>query len=157
MRYMIDLPKYDWSRDGLKESCTATLDLGDGRTLEVGVIRDPFDGPGYEIQEAVIVKDGEILETISPHLIYLVDLDGTIADTRHDPLWDVLTTSEAEAVFGLAKNTANKACQRGEIPCRKSGGAWLIQAKDAYAKWGSRITHGHKWPLNVRAPGKLTK
>jgi hypothetical protein len=53
-------------------------------------------------------------------------------------LLDTMTTSEAEAEFGMAEGTVRKAAQRDDIPARKSGGTWLIRRADAEARWGGK-------------------
>lgn len=53
-----------------------------------------------------------------------------------DPLNAVVTTTEAEARFGLAEGSAKKAAQRGQIAARKTGKVWLLRSSDAARMWG---------------------
>lgn len=48
----------------------------------------------------------------------------------------VTTPQEAEAQFELGSGTVRKAAARGEIPCRRAKGAWLIFAPSVEEKWG---------------------
>lgn len=52
-----------------------------------------------------------------------------------DPLNEIMTTSEAETELELAPGSIKKACQRKQIPARKSGGTWLVRRNDAYRRW----------------------
>jgi len=134
--YTITLPAYDWHKDGSERAIVSRMALDGTRALEVTLISNPFEGAGYEIYEAVVVDEQwTILEYVNPHLVRLVDSRGSPVVTRHHPLWDTMTTGEVEALFGLADGTAKKACQRGQLPCRKAKGAWLIRYEDAAARW----------------------
>lgn len=52
-----------------------------------------------------------------------------------DPLDAVITASEADALYGLAKESASKAAWRS-FPARKSGKVWLLRRVDAEREWG---------------------
>lgn len=54
----------------------------------------------------------------------------------HDPLNEIMTTSEAENLVGLKEGTIKKACQRGIVKSRKSGNAWLVRKADIQKRWG---------------------
>lgn len=65
--------------------------------------------------------------------IMLGTMDGKsmcIVNRWDDPLDNVMTTTEAEAAYDLAQGTVKKAAQRGVIPARKKGGAWIVRTID---------------------------
>lgn len=144
MRYTVRIPENGWQQDGLRWDApegvasrsivTASEPLEGGVKLEVGLIR--YDDGSYAIEEVALVDSANaILDYVNPRLVTLIDADGQPVAASHDPLWDTLTTAEAEALCGLAEGTVKKACQRGDIPCRKSGGAWLVAFEDVAARW----------------------
>lgn len=48
----------------------------------------------------------------------------------------VMTASEVCEVYGLSHSTVRQAIDRGVVTARKSGGTWLIMARDAKLRWG---------------------
>lgn len=50
----------------------------------------------------------------------------------------VITAGEAVELYNLSPSAVRKACQRGQIPARKSGSTWLILREDAEKEWGHR-------------------
>jgi hypothetical protein len=53
-------------------------------------------------------------------------------------LWDVVSAGEVVQLYGLQRATVSKACIRGRIAARKSGGTWLMSRHDAEKRWGKR-------------------
>lgn len=51
---------------------------------------------------------------------------------------DVMTASEVEARYGLAKDTVRQAIARQTLPTRKSAGVHLIRRADAEKRWGKK-------------------
>jgi excisionase family DNA binding protein len=55
---------------------------------------------------------------------------------RHAAEDQEMTTAEVAALYGLSDATVRQAILRGALPARKSGGTWLIRARDAKDRWG---------------------
>jgi len=149
MRYTVQIPESGWQQDSIRWDApegvasrsivTITEPLENGMKLEFGLIR--YSDGSYVIEgPALLDGSNTILDYVHPRLIALVDAGGQPVAASHDPLWDTLTTAEAEALCGLAEGTVKKACQRGDIPCRKSGGAWLVTFEDVAARWPIKST-----------------
>lgn len=49
---------------------------------------------------------------------------------------DVMTAREVAGHYGLALITVRQAIRRGTLPARKSGGVWLIERREAAARFG---------------------
>lgn len=161
MRYTVQIPESGWQQDSIRWDApegvasrsivTASEPLENGVKLEVDLIR--YDDGRYVIEEAALVDStNAILDYINPRLVALKDADGQPVAASHDPLWDTLTTAEAEALCGLAKGTVKKACQRGDIPCRKSGGVWLVTFEDVAARWPIKGSHSRRRTKGCHRP-----
>lgn len=63
--------------------------------------------------------------------------DYSLEIENYDPILDqVLSTREAEKLWGLAIGTVRAALNRDLINGRKSAGTWLINRKDMEAHYG---------------------
>lgn len=50
----------------------------------------------------------------------------------------LMTAAEAAEKYGLSESAVRLACNRKQIPGRKSAGTWLVRRVDAAKRWGNR-------------------
>jgi hypothetical protein len=50
-------------------------------------------------------------------------------------LEQVITAAECSQLLGVESSVIRRACERGQVAARKSGGTWLILKSDAEYRW----------------------
>lgn len=74
----------------------------------------------------LIAREGLALETVE-----------NLNEPGEDILQAVVTVQEIARIFGVDESTVREAATKGWIYGRKAGGTWLINRKDAEARWGN--------------------
>lgn len=81
-----------------------------------------------------------LAEGQTPDTIFdAMQMAGLEADAEAlESLRQVVTPAEVSERFCVKADTVRDACERGQIPARRSGATWLMLYEDAERRWGKR-------------------